>query len=74
MEIFACCRLGSCRHLGDSGSIFLFFIFKIYLFFAALGLCCCMWAFSSCVQQGLLFVAVLGLLIAVASLVAEHGL
>ena len=41
---------------------------------AVLGLCCCAWAFSSCGEQGLLFVAVRGLLIAVASLVAEHGL
>ena len=41
---------------------------------AELGLCCCVWAFSSCSQQGLLFVAVHGLLIVVASLVAEHGL
>ena len=40
----------------------------------ALGLHCCMWAFSSCSEQGLLFVMVRGLLIAVASLVAEHGL
>ena len=31
-------------------------------------------AFSSCVGQGLLFVAVHVLLIAVASLVVEHGL
>ena len=30
--------------------------------------------FSSCGEQGLLFVAVHGLLIVVASLVAEHGL
>ena len=30
--------------------------------------------FSSCGERGLLFVAVRGLLIAVASLVAEHGL
>ena len=30
----------------------------IYLFLAALGLCCCMWAFSSCSEQGLCFVAV----------------
>ena len=43
--------------------------------------CCCCWVFvaacglfSSCGEQGLLFVAVRGLLIAVASLVAEHGL
>ena len=33
-----------------------------------------MQAFSSCGERGLLFVAVCGLLIAVASLVAEHGL
>ena len=50
--------------------IFLF----IYLFLAALGLCCCARAFSSCGEWGLLFIAVRGLLIAVASLVAEHGL
>ena len=41
---------------------------------AVLGLRCCMRAFSSCGEQGLLFVAVNGLLIAVASLVAEHRL
>ena len=46
----------------------------IYLFLAALGLCCCAWAFSSCDEWGLLFIAMHGLLIAVASLVAEHGL
>ena len=46
----------------------------IYLFLAALGLHCCAWAFSSCGERGLLFVAVRGLLTAVASLVAEHGL
>ena len=47
---------------------------KINLFLAALGLCCCTWAFSSCCEQGLLFVVVHEFLIAVASLVAEHGL
>ena len=41
---------------------------------AALGLRCCTWAFSSCGEQGLLFVVAHGLHIAVASLVAEHGL
>ena len=50
-----------------------FYIF-INLFLAALGLRCCARAFSSCREWGLLFVAVRGLLIAVASLVAEHGL
>ena len=41
---------------------------------AALGLHCCARAFSSCIEQGLLFVAVRGLLIAVAWLVVEYGL
>ena len=47
---------------------------KFFFFLAALGLRCCMWAFSSSREQGLLFVAVHGLLIAVACLVADHGL
>ena len=46
----------------------------IYLFLAALDLHCCVWAFSSCGERGLLFVVVHELLIAVAFLVAEHGL
>ena len=46
----------------------------IYLVLAALGLRCCARAFSSCGERGLLFVVARGLLIAVASLVAEHGL
>ena len=58
----------------------------ICLFLAALGLCCCTRAFSSCGERGLLFVVVRGLLIAVASrcrvwalgarasVVAAHGL
>ena len=50
------------------------FFKKNYLFLAALGLCCCVLAFSSCSKRGLLFIVVCGLLIAVASLVAEHGL
>ena len=50
------------------------FIYFIYLFLAALGLHCCARALSSCDDRGLLFIAVLGLLIAVASLVAKHGL
>ena len=41
---------------------------------AALGLRCCAWAVSSCSEQGPLFVEVCGLLIALVSLVAEHGL
>ena len=56
--------------------MFLSFFFNIftYLFLAALGLRCCVRAFSSCGEWALLFVAVRGLLIAVASLVAEHGI
>ena len=49
-------------------------LFILNLFLAALGLGCCARAFSSCDERGLLFLAVRGLLIAVASLVAEHGL
>ena len=47
---------------------------KNYLFLAALGLHCCVRAFSSRGKQELLFVLVCGFLIAVASLVLEHGL
>ena len=54
--------------------IYKYTFLKIYLFLAALGLRCSARAFSSCGERGLLFVAVRGLLIAVASLVAEHGL
>ena len=39
-----------------------------------LGLRCCVQAFSSCGEHGLLFVAMHRILIAVASLVAEYGL
>ena len=49
-------------------------LFLFFFFFGALGLRCCMRAFSSCGERGLLFVLVHGLLVAVASLVAEHGL
>ena len=56
--------------------VFFFFSFLnfIYLVLAVLGLHCCTLTFSSCGQWGLLFVTVRGPLIAVASLVAEHGL
>ena len=56
------------------GSSLFFFFKKIYLLLAALGLRCCARVFSSCSEQGLLFIAVHGLLIAVASPVVEHGL
>ena len=50
-------------------------VFKInLLLLVALGLCCCKWAFSSCSERGLLFVVVHEVLIAVASLIAEHRL
>ena len=54
----------------------LFFKINLFisLFLAVLGLGCCAQAFSSCGERGLLFVAVPGLLIVVASLVVEHGL
>ena len=41
-------------------------------FLAALGLQCCVWAYSCCCKQGLLCVAVSRLFIVEASLVAEH--
>ena len=47
--------------------LFIYFWLR-WIFVAACGL------FSSCGERGPLFVAVHGLLIAVASLVAEHGL
>ena len=53
---------------------FRFYFIFIYLFLVALGLHCCVRAFSSCGEQGLLFDAVSGFLIAVASLVEEHRL
>ena len=55
--------------------LFIYFLFfLINLFLAALDLRCCAWAFSSCSERGLLFVVVHTLLIAVASLVVEHGI
>ena len=46
----------------------------IYIFFGCIGSCCCAQAFSSCGEQGLLFVEECRFLIAVASLVVGHGL
>ena len=48
------------------------FIFNLLFFLAALGLCCCVQVSSSCRERELLFVAVFGLLIVVASLVTVH--
>ena len=50
------------------------YLFIYLLFLAVLGLRCCTRVFSSCSERGLFFVAVRGLLIAVASLVVEHQL
>ena len=57
-------------------TLLLFLSFKILFIYllAALGLHYCVQAFSSCAERGLLFIAVRGLLIAVDSLAAEHGL
>ena len=52
----------------------MFFFFFFNLFLAALGLPCCVRAFSSCGERRLLFLVVRSLLIVVASLVVEHGL
>jgi len=46
----------------------------IHLFLVALGLHCGVQTFSSCSNQDLLFTAVLGLLIGVASVVVEYRL
>ena len=53
------------------------FVFKFFYFiFGCVGssLLCAVFFFCSCGEQGLFFVAVRQLLVAVASLVAEHGL
>ena len=69
------CHLGPTRvtAVKIDGTLFFFNLF-IYLFLAALGLRCSVCAFSSCSERRLLFIAVRGLLIAVASLVVEHRL
>ena len=54
--------------------IILIFLINLFLFLAALSLHCCGWAFSSRGEREILFIAVCRLLIAVSSLVAEHGL
>ena len=50
------------------------FIFIYLSLLAVLGLRCFARAFSSCGEWGLVFIELRGLLIVVASLVAEHGL
>ena len=46
---------------------FIYFIILFLFYLAALGLCCCARAFSICGERGLLFLAVHGLLIGMAS-------
>ena len=60
---------------GQADEVLLALVFCCcFVFLAALGLLCCVQAFSSCGEQGLLFVVVHRFLIAVASLVVEHEL
>ena len=55
--------------------LFIYFLKFIYFIFGCIGSSLlCARAFSSCGERGLLFIAVRGLLIVVASLVVEHGL
>ena len=50
-------------------SICFFFLINLFIYLlAGLGLRCCRQAFSSCIEQGLLFITVRGLLIEVTSL------
>ena len=51
----------------------MYFFYYFFLFLAALGLRCCARAFCGYGERGLLFVAVRGLLIVVASLVGSTG-
>ena len=62
----------SVGHIRSKEMILLSFFIDC-LFFIALALCCCTWAFSTYSEQGLLVVLVNRLFIAVASLVAEYG-
>ena len=62
------------RKQGRKGDMKCFFKFLYIYFLAALALHCCAQAFSSCSERGLLFVAVHGLLVVVASLATEHRL
>ena len=57
-----------------SGSMDFLKTFHLLFILAALGLCCCSWAFFSCSKWRLFFVVMHRLLIVVVSLVAEHRL
>ena len=60
-------------HLNMNPKRFVSFL-KIYLFLVALGLHCYVQAFSKCSEQRLLFLAVHGLLILMASFITKHRL
>ena len=55
-------------------SLFFYYYYFVYLFLAVVGLCCCMGFSLVLMSCGYSLVAVHGLLMAVASSVAEHGL
>ena len=74
MHVFIEKTLPSCGSVFVFLGFFGFLKFYLFIFLAALGLRCCARAFSICSKQGLLFHVMRGLLIAVASLVEEHGL
>ena len=66
------------RALGGLWAFFSFFLsfffINLFIYFRVRWVFVAARAFSSCRERGLLFVVVRGLLIAVASLVVEHGL
>ena len=61
-----------CIYIYIKSQMFIFLFIKNFFFIFWLH--CCTGAFSNCGEWGLLFVAACGVLIAVASLVAEHRL
>ena len=62
------------RRIGINSSLFFLDLFYLFYFWLHWVFIACVWAFSSCSKQGLLFIVVNVLLIAVTSVVAEHGL
>ena len=61
-------------HPDRTGFLLFLTVCSFIFFLAVLGLHCCAQAFSSCGERGPLFIAVRGLLIAVASLVVGTAL